>query len=120
MQERCLAVKNTCCSCRGPGFGSQHPHWTVHNFMRLVPGDLMSSSRPLKAWWFMILIPAPSKGKSRQTSELKNSMFYVARSCLKNTLNILNLGGIGEMGWWLRTLAALLEVLFCSGAHNCP
>lgn len=39
------AVKRTWCSCRGPGFSSQHPHMVAHNCpLTPVPGKLVPSS----------------------------------------------------------------------------
>jgi len=35
------AVKGTGCSCRGPGFDSQHPHDNWPPSVTLVPGDLV-------------------------------------------------------------------------------
>ena len=36
--------KSTGCSCRGPGFDSQHPHGSSQVCASPVPGDLMPSS----------------------------------------------------------------------------
>ena len=47
---RCSAgslVNSTCCSCRGPGFDSQHPHGGSQ-LLTPVPADLTSSSEPFQ------------------------------------------------------------------------
>lgn len=38
--ERSSAVKNACCSCREPGFGSQHPQVDTELSVTAGPGDL--------------------------------------------------------------------------------
>ena len=37
-------IRSICCSCGGPGFGSQHPHGSLQISETPVPGDLTLSS----------------------------------------------------------------------------
>lgn len=39
--EDCSAVKNIYCSCRGPDFGSQHPHSCSKPFVTPAPGGVL-------------------------------------------------------------------------------
>jgi len=36
-----VVIKNTCYSCRGPGFNSQHPHGGPQASLAQVPGNEM-------------------------------------------------------------------------------
>jgi hypothetical protein len=46
-ENKCFVIKHTCYTCRGPGFGSQHPQWRLTGVSNYNLGDPTPFSEPV-------------------------------------------------------------------------
>lgn len=112
-------VKSTCCPCRVPGFGSQHPHGCSQPSVIIIPEQKC-----------LLLASTDSSTHRVHTNSWEHtlihikintilSVFYWYIITLKYLSRCISFVKFLDLGFFLRFIFVILIICLCRSVHEC-